>query len=117
MRIQTRIHIYSIIIIGLIFSSGLGCHKKQNESMQPKTLDQALDGLRASLVSASPEVQSNFYKTVNYGLRYGDYAKAEGGLQQLASDPSLTAEQKQSVSEVDDLLKAAMQKQQSDSTN
>ena len=116
MRTQTRTHIYSVIIGGLIFSSGLGCHK-QNESAQPKTLDQALAGLRASLASASPEVQSNFYTTVNYGLRYGDYAKAEGGLQQIAGDPSLTAQQKQSVSEVDDLLKAAMQKQQSDSTN
>jgi hypothetical protein len=116
MRIQTRIHIYSVIIGGLIFSSGMGCHK-QNESAPPKTLDQALAGLRASLVSASPEVQSNFYKTVSFGLRYGDYARAEGGLQQLAGDPSLTAQQKQSVSEVDDLLKAAMQKQQSDSTN
>ena len=116
MRIQTRIHIYSVIIGGLIFSSGLGCHK-QNQSTQPKTLDQALDGLRATLVSASPEVQNNFYNTVIDGLRYGNYAKAEGGLQQLAGDPSLTAQQKQSVSEVDDLLKAAMQKQQNDSTN
>ena len=116
MRIQTRTHIYSIIIGGLIFSSGLGCHK-QNQSTQPKTLDQALDGLRATLVSASPEVQNNFYNTVIDGLRYGNYAKAEGGLQQLAGDPSLTVQQKQSVSEVDDLLKAAMQKQQSDSTN
>jgi hypothetical protein len=116
MRIQTRTHIYSIIIGGLIFSSGLGCHK-QNETAQPKTLDEALDGLRANLVSASPDVQNNFYNTVIDGLRYGNYAKAEGGLQQLAGDPSLTAQQKQSVSEVDDLLKAAMQKQQSDSTN
>ena len=116
MRTQTRTHIYSVIIGGLIFSSGLGCHK-QNESAQPKTLDQALTGLRASLASASPEVQSNFYTTVNYGLRYGDYAKAEGGLQQIAGDPSLTAEQKQAVSEVDDLLKTAMQKQQSAPAN
>lgn len=116
MRIKTRIHIYSVIIGGLIFSSGLGCHK-QKESTQPKNLDQALDGLRASLVNANPDVQNNFYNTVIDGLRYGNYAKAEGGLQQLAGDPSLTAEQKQSVSEVDDLLKAAMQKQQSDSTN
>ena len=111
-----RIHIYSVIIGGLIFSGGLGCHK-QNESAQPKTLDQALDGLRATLVSASPDVQNNFYNTVIDGLRYGNYAKAEGGLQQLAGDPSLTAEQKQSVSEVDALLKTTMQKQQSDSTN
>jgi hypothetical protein len=116
MRIQTRIHIYSVIIGGLIFSSGVGCHK-QNESAHPKTLDQALDGLRATLVSASPELQDNFYNTVITGVRRGDYVKAEGGLQQLAGDPSLTVQQKQSVSEVDDLLKAAMQKQQSDSTN
>ena len=116
MRTQTRTLIYSVIIGGLIFSSGLGCHK-QNQSTQPKTLDQALDGLRATLVSASPEVQNNFYNTVIDGLRYGNYAKAEGGLQQLAGDPSLTAEQKQSVSEVDALLKTTMQKQQSDSTN
>ena len=116
MRTQTKTHIYSVIIGGLIFSSGLGCHK-QHESAQPKTLDQALAGLRASLASASPEVQSNFYKTVSYGLRYGDYAKAEDGLQQIAGDPSLTAEQKQAVSEADDLLKSTMQKQQSAPAN
>jgi hypothetical protein len=116
MRIQTRTHIYSVIIGGLIFSSGLGCHK-QNKSEQPKTLDQALAGLRAALVSASPEVQDNFYQTVPTAVRYGQYAKAEDGLQQLAGEPSLTAQQKQAVSELDDLLKAAMQKQQSDSTN
>jgi hypothetical protein len=111
-----RIRIYFVIIGGVIFSSGIGCHK-QSESAQPKTLDQALGELRSTLISASPEVQSNFYKTVTSGLRYGDYAKAEDGLQQLASDPSLTAQQKQAVSETDDLLKAAMQKQQSASGN
>jgi hypothetical protein len=116
MRIQTRIHIYSVIIGGLIFSSGLGCHK-QNESAQPKTLDQSLDEVRAILINASPEVQSNLYTTVTTGLRYGQYAKAEDGLQQIAGDPSLTVQQKQAVSELDDLLKSAIQKQQSDSTN
>lgn len=116
MRIQTSIHIYSVILVGVIFCSSLGCHK-QNESGQPKTLDQALGELRASLIDASPEVQSNLYTTVTTGLRYGQYDKAESGLQQIASDPSLTAQQKQAVSEVDDLLKAAIQKQQNASTN
>ncbi|HUC85924.1 MAG TPA: hypothetical protein VL970_12080 [Candidatus Acidoferrales bacterium] len=107
---KTNPYFYSFVAGGLIFFSGLGCHK-QGSSAQPKTLDEAVAAVRATLGKGSPQVQSNFFKGVSFGLRYGNYASAEANLQQIAADPSLTPEQKQAIGELDVLLKQKLQSQ------
>ena len=68
--------------------------------------------LRAALSTASPEVQSNLYYGVSHGISYADYTHAALALQQIDGDPSLTAEQKKVVNEVNELLKQAIASQQ-----
>ena len=89
---------------------GIGCHKSTNATggNAPKTIEEGVANLQAAVATASPEVQSNFYQGVSYGIRYGDYAKASSSLQQIASDPSLNDQQKKAVSDVSDLLKQAI---------
>ena len=95
--------ILSVTISGLLALSSAGCHHKA-ESAQPQTLQEGLAQLQASLATASPQAQSNFFSGVSYGIRYGSYAKASVALQQIASDPSLNDQQKKLVSAVSDLV-------------
>lgn len=100
------------MIIGAMTSfCAVGCHR-QASAVPPKTLGEAVTLLRASLVTASPQVQSNFYHGVSMGIRYGDYAGAEFALEQVGDDPSLTGPQKQLVAQVSNLVKQADEQQQ-----
>ena len=102
---KTKSGILAIVIGGMVFVSGAGCHKNTEATEAPKTLEDGVAALRVSVATASPEVQSNYYNGVSYGIRYHDYARASAALQQIASDPSLTDQQKKLVSDVTDLLK------------
>jgi hypothetical protein len=68
--------------------------------------------LRSALVNASPEVQSNLYSGVSYGIRYGNYAQALESMDRILADPGLNAQQKKVANDVTDLLKTAAQTQQ-----
>lgn len=98
--------ILSIVIGSLLAFSGAGCHKKAADD-RPQTLEDGMTRLGASLITASPEVQSNLYNRVSRGIRYGNYSDASLGLQQIASDPSLNDQQKKLVNDVSGLLKQA----------
>ena len=102
---------FSLLLISLLAFGSAGCHKKA-VAQAPQTLEQGVAELRTALVTASPEVQSNFYHGVSYSIRYGDYASATFAVQQMASDPNLSAQQKQAASAVGDLLKQEMDRQQ-----
>ena len=99
--------IFYILLGSLIVFGGLGCHKNNATSERPQTLQDGVTQLQAALVSANPEVQSNFYSNVSYAIRYGNYARASSALQQIASDPSLNQQQAQAVSDVSNLLNQA----------
>lgn len=89
--------------------SGVGCHKHGAAAIEkPKTLQDGMVALQASLATASAAAQSNFYGGVSMGIRYNDYNKASLYLQQIASDPSLNDAQKKLVGDVGDLVKQAM---------
>jgi len=110
--VKKIICIRSVIIGGLLLVLGnAGCHRKTSESVHPKTLEEGMAQLQAVLVAASPQAQSNFYNGVSYGIRYGKYSQASLSLQQIASDPSLTDQQKQVVNGVNELLKQAIEDQ------
>jgi len=110
--VKKTIRIVSIALASLIVFGGAACHKNAGAQGGAKTLEQGVTDMRAVLVSASPQVQSNFYHVVSYNIRYGDYAKAADGLQSIASDPSLNDQQKKVVNEVSDLLKQAIENKQ-----
>jgi hypothetical protein len=101
----------SIVIGGLLALSGAGCNKK-GASGPPQTLEQGVAQLRAALVTAGPEVQSNLYSGVARGVRYGQYLEALVALDRIASNPGLNDGQKKIVNDVAELLKQAVQKQQ-----
>jgi hypothetical protein len=109
--VKTTTWILSILLVSLLALSGAGC-KKKAESSRPQTLDEGVIQLRTVLVTAGPEVQSNLYSGVIYGIRYGNFMDALGALDQIASNPSLTDPQKKTVSNVIDLLKQAIQNPQ-----
>jgi hypothetical protein len=92
----------------LLILSVVGCHKHAATTSAPKTLEEGMANLRVAMATASPEVQSNYYHSVTYGIRYGDYANASLALQRIAGDASLNDQQKKAVSDVDELLKQAM---------
>ena len=97
---------------GILAFSAAGCNKKEAAAGRPETLQDGMMRLRAALTTASPEVQSNLYYGVNHGIRYADYRHAALALQQIDGDPSLTAEQKKVVNDVNELLKQAIENQQ-----
>jgi hypothetical protein len=110
--VKKTIYISAVIIVSLLVLGSAGCHRKV-ESEHPKTLEEGMTQLQAVLVAASPQAQSNFYNGVSYGIRYGKYSQASLSLQQIASDPSLTDQQKQVVNGFNELLKQAIEDQKS----
>jgi hypothetical protein len=103
--------LFWIVVGGLMALSGAGCDKKA-ASAPPQTLEQGMAQLRAALITAGPEVQSNLYSGVARGIRYGQYPEALDALDRIASDPGLNDAQKKLVNDVAELLKQAAQKQQ-----
>jgi len=103
--------ILSMLLGSLLAFSGAGC-KKQAASEPPQTLDQGVQQLRAALVAANPEVQSNLYSGVVYGIRYGNFMDALIALDRIGSNPSLNEQQKKTVNQVAELLKKEIQNQQ-----
>lgn len=95
--------VIALLMAGLLAFAGTACHKQTSSSDKPKTLADGMAALQAALTTASPQVHSNYY-VIYLGVRYGDYAKATSAVQQLASDPSLSDQQKKAVSTVSDLL-------------
>jgi len=92
----------------LIIVSAAGCKKGGSAGETPKDLQDGLTQMQASLVKASPEAQSNFYNHVQTGYRYGNNADAIRALEQMATDPSLTEQQKKLVADLITLFKAQM---------
>jgi|SRR3954447_8737123 hypothetical protein len=84
-----------------------GCGKQT--ASKPKTLQEGLAQMQASLVTASPAAQSNFYNQVQAGVRYDNLAQSLNGLEAIAADPGLSEQQKKLANDVIELLKAKMQ--------
>ena len=101
----------SVLIGSLLAFSGAGC-KKNAVPAPPQTIEEGVAQLRAALVTANREVQSNLYSGVAYGIRYGRLTDALGALDQIAANPTLDDRQKKIVSDVRELLKQAIQNQQ-----
>lgn len=107
-HLQMKVKLCSIITLALLPYVGAGCHKQAVVAPHPETLQEGLDRLGTTLISASPAIQSNLVTGVSFGVRYGDYARASNALQQIASDPSLNQTQKDAVSDVSNLLNQAI---------
>ena len=99
--------ILSILSAGLIALSGVGC-KKESASRQPQTLQDGIAQLRTALATANPQVQSNLYNGVVYGVRYGKYMDTLVALDQIASDSSLNDAQKKAVNDMIEMVKKTM---------
>ena len=99
----------SLIAAGLLAFGGIGC-KKQEQPQPP--LESSIQRLRAALVKASPEVQSNFYNGVDYNVRYENYVQAMMFVDRIANDPSLNPQQKKLANEAIEQLKARIQEKQ-----
>jgi hypothetical protein len=97
-----------MLVAALLVIGGAGCKKS---SPRPKTLQDGLVQMQASLGTASPAAQSNFYNHVQIGFRYDNLADSLNGLEQIAADPSLNEQQKQLANDTIGLLKAKMQGQ------
>ena len=105
---KTTTSLLALTLGGLLALGGTGCHRQSAASaVPPKTLEEGVAQLTATLAGASAEVQSNLYNGVFYNIRYGHLPKAALALQQGATDPGLTAAQKKLVSDVGDLVKQA----------
>jgi hypothetical protein len=105
---KTLFRIGSIVLLGLLISSGTGCHKQAPVSQTPTTLQEGVANLRKALFSANQTVVSKFNDGVSYNIRYRFYPQAAQDLQAIADDPSLNDQQKKAVSDLSDLLKQAM---------
>lgn len=104
--------ILSILTAVLFAAVAVGC-KKQGSSQRPQTLEEGVEQLRAALINANAEVQSNLYSGVSYSIRYGSYEQALMAMDRILNDPSLTEPQKKVANGVLDLLKQRIQNQQS----
>jgi hypothetical protein len=94
----------AILLGGLLCLADAGC--KKNKIAQPKTPEEALLALRQSLATAPKEVQDILYNTVDNGIRYGKPQDAIAGLDKIAADPSLNAEQKKLATDVANMMRA-----------
>ena len=106
--VKKALCVLSILAAGLLGFNCAGC-KKQGSQQPPESLEAAFQKLRASLVKASPEVQSNLYNGVDYNLRYDNYLKAMMFLDRIATDPSLNEQQKKDVNQVIEMVKVKVQ--------
>jgi len=97
---------------GSLACSGVACKKQPSSQQQPQSLESAIQELRATLVKASPEVQSNLYNGVDFNVRYDNYLKAMMFMDRIANDPSLNEQQKKLANNVLDLLKQKIVSQQ-----
>jgi hypothetical protein len=99
------------VLILILLTCGSGC-KKDTITQKPQTLEEGVAQLRTLLADANPEVQSNLYNGVSYGVRYGNYPQALESMDRILGDSSLNAQQKKAANDVVDLLKTAAQNQQ-----
>ena len=106
--VKKALCVLSVLAAALLAFNGAGC-KKQESQQAPEALGTAFLKLRASLLKASPEVQSNLYNGVDYNLRYDNYLKALMFLDRIATDPSLNEQQKKDVNQVIELVKVKVQ--------
>ena len=108
---KTTTSLLALTLGGMLVLGGTGCHRQSaSSSAPPKTLEEGVTQLTTTLAGSSPQVQSNLYNGVLYGIRYSDFTKASLALQQIATDPGLNPEQKKLVNDVGDLLKQAAAK-------
>lgn len=99
----------SILAVGLLALGGTGCGKKTSVT-NPKTLDEGLSALSATLSTGkTPVAQSNFFALVQRNVRYGKYVEALQALDGVDHDPSLSPDQKKLADQVFELLKAKVQ--------
>ena len=97
------------VAAGALLAVGVAGYGKNKAAPQPKTLQDGLSQMQASLGTASPAAQSNFYNHVQAGFRYDNLQQSLNGLEAIATDPSLNEQQKKLVSDVIALFKAKMQ--------
>jgi len=98
----------SIVLCALLALSGAGCKKNAAASgSSPQTLQQGVAQLRAALIAAGPEAQSNLYSGVIRSIRYRQYDVALAALDRIAGNPGLNDGQKKLVSDVTELCSAS----------
>jgi hypothetical protein len=100
--------VLALVAAGLLGLASAGC-KKQGEPQSADALQASYQQMRAALVKASPEVQSNLYSHVDYSLRYDKFIEAMMYLDHIANDPSLNDSQKKAVNQVIEQLKTKVQ--------
>jgi hypothetical protein len=103
--------IFSLLAAALVCFCQAGC-KGKAPSGKPQTLEEGVSQLRAALLNANPDVQSNLYSGVAYSIRYENYLGALVALDRIASDSSLNGQQKKLVNEVAELIKLKIQNQE-----
>jgi outer membrane murein-binding lipoprotein Lpp len=91
--------LFCLTLAALLVIGGTACSKKNQAAAAPASLPATLAHLRTSLENASPEVQSNLWAGVSSQTRYGNYPVALATLQHMSTDTSLTAEQKQAITD------------------
>ncbi len=87
----------------------LGCGKSSKPPSPPVTVNGTtvdLPSLGPALASAPAEVKTAL-SDAQFAMRYADYPRALADLNKIASNPSLTEDQKKSVNTVIEQLKQA----------
>jgi hypothetical protein len=108
MKIGTRL--FCALTAALITVSAAGCKKGGSSAGEaPKTIQDGLTQMQASLGTASPAAQSLFYQKVQTAYRYDTYADGIAALEQMQADPSLNEQQKKLAGDLITLFKAKMQ--------
>ena len=95
-----------ILLLGAGVSIGLGC-KKEAPPPSPTVSGVVVDApkLQAAFMTSTNADQREKLAKFQFGLRYGKYVDALMALDGLASDPSLTEQQKKVVNEVIEQVK------------
>jgi hypothetical protein len=104
--VKTTLWALTIVACGCLAFGGAGCKKGAAANAPPQSLQEGVKQLRAALLKASPEVQSNLYSGVVYNVHYAKYPDALAALERIAGDPGLDAGQKKLVNDVTQLVKA-----------
>jgi len=106
---KTASRLLCALSTALIILSAAGCKKGGSAAEAPKTIQDGLTQMQASLGTASPAAQSLFYQKVQTAYRYDTYADGIAALEQMQADSSLNEQQKKLAGDLITLFKAKMQ--------
>jgi len=107
MKMVTRL--LCALTAALVIASAAGCKKGGSAGEAPKTIQDGLTQMQASLGTASRAAQSLFYQRVQTAYRYDNYPDGIAALEQIAADPSVNEQQKKLAGDLITLFKAKMQ--------